>query len=185
MFQKIKTAIKYTRNIFVTGAIVETNKQVEDEITSRIPNEDNLVIIEFGMGHGNITKAILSKIGPNSKVYAFEVHKPFCEHAEKHITDKRLTIINDGAENVNKYVSEDVDSIISSIPFSFFSEEMKSNILKSAYGILKNKGYMSQVLLSAFHFRKYKSVFDNCKRRKILNFPIYHIYHCQKETKKT
>lgn len=181
MLQKIKTAVNYTRNIFVTGAIAETNKQVENEICRHISTKDNAVIIEFGMGHGNITKAILSKAGPNAKVYAFEVHKSFCEHASKAIQDDRLTIINDGAENVKKYVQEEVDSVISSIPFSFFTEDTKNKILNDSYSLLKDKSYLSQVLLSAFHFNKYKSVFDNCKRLRILNFPIYHIYHCQKE----
>lgn len=181
MLQKIKTAINYTRNIFVTGAIAETNKQVEDEICRYIPNKENAVIIEFGMGHGNITKAILNKVGPNAKIYAFEVHKTFCEHASKSIQDNRLTIINDGAENVKKYVNEEVDTVISSIPFSFFTEDTKNKILEDSYSLLKDKSYLSQVLLSAFHFKKYRSVFDNCKRLRIFNFPIYHIYHCQKD----
>jgi phospholipid N-methyltransferase len=181
MLRKLKTAINYTRNIFVTGAIAETNKQVEDEICRHLPNSENPVIIEFGMGHGNITKAILSKVGPNAKVYAFEVHKSFCEYARNNIQDDRLIIINAGAEEVKNHIDGEVDAVISSIPFSFFSEEIKTTILKDTYSLLKDKAYMSQVLLSAFHFRKYKSVFDNSKRLRIFNFPIYHIYHCQKE----
>ena len=115
MYQKFKTSIAYTKNLFVTGAISQSCRSVEIEICRYIPKEDHKIIVEFGMGHGNITREILNNMAPNSKLYAFEVNKSFCDHVRESITDERLVIINDGAENIKKPETMNLHSIISGI----------------------------------------------------------------------
>lgn len=181
--QKIKTSIEFSKNLFVTGAISETSQRVEHEICQRLPTERDVVIVEFGMGHGNITKAILNKISPNSKLYAFEVNEEFCEYVQKSIKDERLEIVNDGAENMNKIVKQQIDGVISSIPFSFFSKEKGMNIIQDAYDSLSDEGFYSQVLYTKFNFRKFQMIFDNCELQKFYGFPTEYIYHCQKKLK--
>lgn len=180
MKQKIKTAIEFTKNIFVTGAITETSRKVEINICKHIPTDEDVVIVEYGMGHGNITKEILSRISPNSKLYAFEVQEDFCKHVEETIQDKRLIIVNDGAENVKKYVSTNVDGIIASIPYTFFSEDMRRQIMQDSYDILASGRFYSQVLYTKFHFKKFKEVFDCCERKMSPNLPPEYIYYCYK-----
>lgn len=180
MYQKIKTSLQFTKNLFVTGAFKETSKTIEREICQHIPKGENKIIVEFGLGHGNITKEILRNISKSSKVYTFEVNRAFCKHVEREINDSRLVIINDSAENFGKYFDENVHSIISSLPFSFFSHKKKKKIIKDSYKALVKDGYYSQVLYSIFSFKKYMAFFDNCKLLRFSNFPIEYIYHCQK-----
>ena len=180
MIKKLKTSIEFTKYLFVTGAITETSKRVEKEICKFIPNGNNKIVVEFGMGHGNITKEILKTISSNSKLYSFEVNKKFCEYVKSEINDDRLIIINDGAENIYKYFDSNVDSIISSIPFSFFSKEKCDAILNNSYLVLSNRSYYSQVLYTRFNFKKFLPVFDNCQLFKFSYLPTEYIYHCQK-----
>src|SRR5680860_433194 len=93
------------------------------KICKYVPNQDYKTIVEFGMGHGNITSEILRIMSSNSKLYTFEVNKSFCEYVRNTISDDRLIIINDSAENIKKHIKEDVDLIVSSIPLSLFSNE--------------------------------------------------------------
>lgn len=181
--QKIKTSIEFSRNLFVTGAIYETSHRVELEICQHIPEDRDVVIVEFGMGHGNITKAILNKINSNSKLYSFEVNKEFCEHVREIIQDERLEIINDGAENMRNLIHQKIDGVISSIPFSFFSREKGMNIIQDAYDTLTNEAYYSQVLYTKFNFKKFQFVFDDCELKKFYGLPTEYIYHCQKKIK--
>jgi len=180
MNQKIKTSFQFTKNLFVTGAFKETSGTIEREICQHIPKGENKIIVEFGLGHGNITKEILRNISNSSKVYAFEVNKDFCKHVEKEINDKRLIIINDSATNLDKYFDKNVHSIISSLPFSFFSHKKRKIIMKDSYKTLTKGSFYSQVLYSRFSFKKYKSIFDNCQLLRFSNFPVEYIYHCQK-----
>ncbi len=179
MGEKFKTGLKFTKNFFETGAFVETNRKVELEICNHIPAHENAVIVEFGMGHGNITQEILNRMSSTSKLYAFEVNPDFCAHVGQKIKDERLTIINDGAENLKEHINEKLDGAISSIPFSFFSKEKGSAIIQNVHDVLKEEAYLSQVLLTKFNFKKFQKIFDDCQLLKIQSFPTYYIYHCK------
>lgn len=181
--QKIKTSIEFSKNLFVTGAISETSRKVEVEICQHIPMDRDVVIVEFGMGHGNITKAILNKISPDSKLYSFEVKEEFCDYVRKLIPDERLEIINDGAENMNNLINQKIDGVISSIPFSFFSKEKGMSIIQDAYDSLSNEAFYSQVLYTKFNFKKFQMIFDDCELKKFYGIPTENIYHCQKKIK--
>lgn len=181
MIKKIKTSIAFTKNLFITGAITETSRNTEIEICKYIPKGENKIIVELGMGHGNITREILNNISLTSKIYSFEVKKSFCKHVESEITDSRLIIINDGAENIKKYINENVDSVIGSIPFSFFSKEKGIGIIQDVYDKLEKNAYYSQVLYTKFNFKKFQQIFNKCYMRSIKHTPTEYVYHCKKE----
>lgn len=178
--QKIKTSIEFSKNLLVTGAITETSRKVEVEICKFLPVDRDVVVVEFGMGHGNITKAILDKISPNSRLYSFEVNEEFCDHVRNTVQDDRLQIVNDGAENLKGHVGQKIDSVISSIPFSFFSREKGMNIIQDAYDSMSDEAYYSQVLYTKFNYKKFEMIFDKCELKKFYGLPTEYIYHCQK-----
>lgn len=180
MNQKLKTSIAYARNLLVTGAISETSRTAELEICKHISKEEDQAFVEFGMGHGNITREILRTISPTSKLYAFEVNKNFCEHVRESITDQRLIIINDGAENLKLHVNENVSAVISSIPFSFFSNKKGLNIIQNAYDLLGDNRYYSQVLYTKFNFKKFQQIFEDCYMKTNKKAITEYIYHCKK-----
>jgi phospholipid N-methyltransferase len=184
MNQKLKTSIAYIKNIFITGAITQSSRNVEVEICKYVPKQDYKTIVEFGMGHGNITSEILRIMSSNSKLYAFEVNKSFCEHVRNTITDDRLIIINDSAENIKEHIKEDLDLIISSIPLSFFSKEKGLGIIQDTYDKLVDNAYYSQFLYSKNSFKKFKQIFEQCYIEIIKNnIPTTYIYHCKKVKK--
>ena len=180
-FKKLKTNLAFTKNLFTTGAISETSREVEIEICSRLPKGDHKIIVEYGMGHGNITREILKNIAPTSKVYAFEVNTAFCHHVKEEIRDGRLIIVNDSAEHVKELVKERaVDAFIASIPFTFLSNEVGARIIQDSYDMLAVGGYYSQVLYTRFNYKKFVKIFDECSITKIPNIPTEYIYHCKK-----
>jgi phospholipid N-methyltransferase len=177
---KIVTAFEFAKNLFTTGALFETTKKTEVEIVSKLSKQPKKVFVEYGIGHGNITKKMLDTIHATSKLYAFEVNQEFCDYVAEHIKDDRLEIINDGAENLTKYVKEDVSGFVSSIPFTFFSKEKRAQILNDTYEKLEKDGTFSQVLYSKFHFKLFDKIFDRAELKKVSRIPLEYIYHCQK-----
>ena len=180
MNQKRKTGLKFLMNFMDTGAFKETSRNAELEICQRIPRDRDVVVVEFGVGHGNITREILATITPGSKLYAFEVVQEFCEHVEQSIKDDRLVLINDGAENLKHHISEPIDAVVSSIPFSFFTEEKGNTIIQSSYDLLNDQCSYSQVLLTKFNFKKFEAIFNECEIVSLGGFPPEYVYHCQK-----
>lgn len=181
MGKKLATSIQYIRNILTTGAVGQTSREVELEICAHLPQGEKKVIVEYGMGLGNITMEVLNTISPTSTLYAFEVNKEFCEKARRTIHDKRLIIINAGAETMKYHIQGSVDGFISSIPFSFFSKEVSDQIIHSSYDLLRPGCYFSQVLLTKFNFKKFTKVFDDCHMIRLGNIPVEFIYHCRKK----
>jgi len=180
MKRKIATSIAFAKNFFVTGAIIETSRYVEIEICKHIPTEDNKIIVEFGVGHGNITKEILKRISPSSKLIAFEVNSDFCKYVNETIVDPRLIIINDSALNLRKHIKENIDVVISSIPLSFFSKEKGLSLIQNAYDLMQNHGYFCQVLYTKFNFKKFQRIFEECYLVSNKKNKIEHIFHCKK-----
>jgi phospholipid N-methyltransferase len=176
----ISAAFKYTKRIASTGALFQTSKKVEKEISRFVDSSKPQIIIEYGAGHGNLTRAILSKMHSESKLYAFEIHGDFCEELQS-LNDPRLKVVNDSAEKINEYVKEDkVDCIISSIPFSYIPTQVLHSIIEKSYQKLCSDGVMSQVLYSTYHLKKYKQYFGKCETKVLLSIPLEFIYHCHK-----
>lgn len=178
---KLKTLFQFTKNIKTTGAIYQTSPKVEKEISSKLSTEGNKIFIEFGLGHGNITKEILKRIDSTSKLYSFEINEEFCELVRSEIKDDRLQIINTGAENIDQHIKGQVDGIVSSIPLTFFDDEKLRLLLEQAKNKLKEGKIFSQILYSKKMRERFIEIFGNCDSVKVPNFPIAYVHHCTKE----
>lgn len=178
----LKSVIDFTKNVKTTGALYQTSKQIEKEICSKI-NQDTKVVVEFGTGLGNITQRILNQLPPDGKLYSFEVNGDFLEDVKDIIKDERLVLINDGAQNFDKYVVEaEVDCFISSIPVTLIPKEVVMEVLQKSYKALRAGNFFCQVLYSPFHKKKFSAIFDEVKIKRAASVPIGFIHHCRKHS---
>ncbi len=178
---KIKTAIEYAKNITTVGAIKESSPKLEKAICSKLDRSKAVNVVEYGMGHGNITKSILAHISDDSRLSSFEINPEFCNHVQGDIQDERLRIINASATDVLEYIKMPVDYIITSLPFSFFSKTVQKRLIHDSYELLKSGGWYSQLLYAVWAGRKLKPVFDTIEMRSFPNFPPEYVFHCLKK----
>ncbi|MGK0413469.1 MAG: phospholipid N-methyltransferase [Polaribacter sp.] len=177
MINSIKTSLSFTKNLFTVGSFKETSSETVSEICSKINPKKKNIIIEFGMGHGNMTKEILKTISSDSMLYSFEINPEFCKHVKDTIKDDRLQVINASALDFGKYVQDEIDNFIISIPFTFLKKEDAQKLVKSCFKFLKPKSYYSQVvyrentLLSFIGSR----TFEKKIVKAIINEKIFHI----------
>lgn len=177
MKEYLKTAIKLTKNIGTTGAISEFSRFVEKEITQNVNPEQPQIIVEFGGGHGNMTRAILGRMHPDSQLFTFELHDEFIPILNE-IADNRLKVIHDSAAEVLKYVSPNtVDCIVSTLPLTIIPKEIRTAIVGNAALSLKENAVFSQAL---YTIRKdiINKHFKECKIEPSMNFPPAFIHHC-------
>lgn len=171
----------YLRNLKTTGALFKTSSLVEREITRNIKYKP-CVVIELGMGLGNITRRIIGKLHPEGKLIAFEVNSDFCEKVAAEIDDKRLTIVNDSASNIKKYLDEEAHYVISSLPISLI--DSAEDLFKNVSEVMADDSTLSQVLLRKNGFEKIETYFERKYSNKVGCFPPYHISHFRKKSKK-
>lgn len=181
MIRKLKTSLAYTKNIISTGAIAPFSKKVGHELCKNLSGEKDKIFVEFGLGHGNITKAILEAISKDAVLYSFEVNEKFCAFVREEIKDPRLVIINDGAQHIKKYIKEPIGGVVSTIPFSFFSKDKQQKIIQDSYDLLEDKTFYAQALYSKLLFNSFDSIFDKTTiTSERNNIPKAYIYQCQK-----
>jgi tRNA A58 N-methylase Trm61 len=81
----------------------------------QIINEGDIVV-DATMGNGYDTKYLAQKVGENGFVYSFDVQeeaiKSTAKKLEKENLDKRVKLILDGHENMDKYVEKEVSCIV-------------------------------------------------------------------------
>ena len=175
-----KTAFRFAVNIRTTGALYETSKRAGQEVSKFVTDRHPQFIVEYGAGHGNITRTILAKMHRSSTLYVFEVNAAFC-HVLNQIDDKRLIVVNDSAERLDQYVHQPVDCIISTIPFSLIPDQVLTAIVLKSQQRLTTTGVISQILYSTYHLKIYKAYFKRVSYKTILSLPLEFVYHCQHE----
>ncbi len=185
MSSKLKTAIAFVKNIRTTGAISQTSKKTEQEITAQITEETKLVV-EFGMGHGNITQVILSKLPQDAKLYAFEVNEDFCAVVREEISDQRLIVVNDSAENLKAHIGEQsVDAFVSSMPLTMFPSALVHTIMDIVVQSLPTHGTFSQILYNKKSHSKFADYFASLEVNGNMSLPPQYIYHCSQPKKQS
>lgn len=165
------------------GAVSSSSKSLGRFMFGKLNYSDAKVIVEFGGGRGVFTREILKLMNSDCKLLVFEVNKVFCNKLKSEIQDNRVMIINDSAEHIGKYLQqnhfEKADHIISSLPLSMFSLELKESILQNITHFLSDMGQFLQFQYAPFDYKRLKSHFGNVKMSfSMLNFPPAFVYRC-------
>jgi phospholipid N-methyltransferase len=126
------------------GAIFPSSKLIVKKIIDKIDFQKAKIIVEYGPGKGVITKKLLDNMHDDASLFVFETNEQFINDLFQ-IKDRRLIIINTSAENArlvlkNRYKTERVDYIVSTIPFTFLDRRMRRRIIYRTFTLLNEKG---------------------------------------------
>ena len=156
---------EFLRQAKSVGAIMPSSKYLVKKMIAPIDFTLLKCIVEFGPGTGIITHELLNRMPVDSKLFVFEINKEFCEKLQGEIKDPRLIIVSDTAENLEDYLAqhniEQVDCIVSSLPFAMIPNGIVKNILTISKKVLKPNGVFIQYQYSLNVYRRLKSIFNN------------------------
>lgn len=174
---------QFTKSAKTVGSIVPSSRFLVKKITDQIDFDKAKNIIEIGSGTGPVTKAILEKMRPDAKLISFEINEEFCRILSK-INDKRLILINDNAENMQRYLRENnfskADYVVSCLPLASLPKQTEKNIINTAFDSLSDEGSYIQFQYSLVSLKKIKKIFPEIKISFTpLNVPPVFIYNCK------
>ena len=115
------------------------------------------VLVDATCGNGYDTLFLSSKISKKGKLYAFDIQKSAIESTKSKFKEKKINIdfINDGHENLDKYINEDINCIIYNLGYLPGSnkkvvtkKETTIKSLKIALELLANNGLIVLVIYS-------------------------------------
>ncbi|MEM7008857.1 MAG: methyltransferase domain-containing protein [Thermodesulfobacteriota bacterium] len=174
------------------GAIAPSNDSLCDLMTDMAELKEVSSVVEFGPGTGVITEKIVNKISEDTTFFAMEINETLVEATKKRCPE--ATVYLDSASSAKKYLDihgeKGCDCIISSLPWSTFSDDLQDDLMDTIIDVLHPGGkfltyaYVPGLIFpSARRFRKkLHEKFDKITRSKIVwtNFPPAFVYYAEK-----
>ena len=129
------------RNI---ASITPTSQAGVREVCKKMNLNKRVVIIEYGPATGVFTNYLLQRMTEDSMIIAVELNENFVKYLNENVQDKRLHIHHDSADNIvdimDRYKGEEADYVISGIPFSLMSSEIRQDIVEKTSQVLRKDG---------------------------------------------
>jgi len=179
----ILTSLKSLKS---TGTIARSSSYLCKGMTSFIDFEKGKNIVELGAGDGVISRYIIEELKADSKLFVFEIHEEFVKQLKYEFKDERVEIISDSAEFIREIMEarkiEQVDYILSAIPFVMLPEEFMKQTVQSCFELLKPGGKFIQMHYSLLPRKAYMDIFGNIEVKFVpLNIPPAFVMVCEKK----
>ncbi len=163
------------KNLKTIGTFTRSSKFLCKEMVKHVDFKGSKYLIELGAGDGVITEYILEKMNPEAKLMVFEINEKFIKKLSS-IEDPRLIIVQDSAEKIEEYMKkyhfENIDHVVSALPFVIFPRATANQIVGDCKDNLKPGGKFIQVHYSLMARKIYRGVFGNVDTRFVfLNIP--------------
>ena len=182
IFSFIKQYVSKPRTV---GAILPSSKHLAEKMIRNIDFANAHCIVEYGPGTGVFTEKILEKKAQDTLVLLFEANKEFyLILEEKYGSKPNIHIVNDSAENIEKYLLthniSGVDYVVSGLPFASLPHNVSSNILTQTKKHLKEKGSFITFQYTLFKKDFIGQYFNRIEIvREIRNVPPAYVFCCK------
>lgn len=146
------------------GQVTPSSRFLADAMVSNVDLKTAKLVVEFGPGTGSVTRSILEKCGPQTNFFTMETNANMISILRRRFPDIR--IVHDSAEFIGNYLKDygvnEVDYIISSLPFALLEPDLGQRILENANKALRPGGVF--VTYQYVHARLLNSVTRKLRR---------------------
>lgn len=158
---ELKRRAKFLRAILQdrdVAAVAASSQHVVRSVLGHLASTPQIVL-ECGPGDGVMTRAFLSNMALNGKLFAIETNSLFIDDLRR-IDDVRLEIIEGRAQDAPIHIEEkgieQVDLVLASIPFSFLTSSERNKFIQDAYTLLSPGGKL--IIFCQYSPLMYKNV---------------------------
>lgn len=128
---------------FNVGALAASSRYLIREALRSQDGKHLKKVIEYGPGNGVMTKALLKRLPPDGQLIVIESNRDFVGLLRE-IGDPRLRIIHGEIQNIIPTLQreglQDIDLIVSSIPFSWLNQEARKQVIADSVTLLAKGG---------------------------------------------
>ena len=134
----------FARNFFANprgvGSVIPSSRRLTQRLLAAVDWSAARTIVEYGPGTGVVTRALLARMAPEARLFAFETNGEFVAYLRRSISDPRLTVIDGSAETVAAVLAAaglaHCDAAVSSLPFSIMPPRVRLRIVAATAGVL-------------------------------------------------
>ncbi|AND83997.1 SAM-dependent methyltransferase [Clostridium tyrobutyricum] len=177
--------MQYLKKPRATGAVLPSSRYLANKMIMDIDFKRAKCIVEYGPGTGVFTEKILENRNSETTVILFEYNEKFYNLLKyKFKNEDNLFIVHDSCENIerylNKYNVEDIDYIISGLPFASLPKSTSINILEETKQLLnQSNGRFITFQYTLLKVKFLKHYFKDIKvKREFRNIPPAYVLSC-------
>jgi phosphatidylethanolamine/phosphatidyl-N-methylethanolamine N-methyltransferase len=188
--QRVQFLKEFLANPTKIGAVAPSGKLLSRKMVEVANLADKQTIIEYGPGTGVVTAQIIRYMKPSSKFFAIELNPAMCEIWRAKFPDR--TLYEGNVMQVTRFCRKEgwnqVDCIISGLPWSSWPERLQRGILDQMMKVLKPGGtfitfgyHVSRILPAGMRFaRLLPEYFSTVERSKPIwrNIPSAFTVRC-------
>ncbi len=131
-----------------TGAVAPSSRYLARAMLQPLNLTPGCVVAEWGPGTGVMTRGLLEVLPSDGLLLAFEISPRFCGYLKTKFIDKRLEILNTGAENLVEELRrrghDHADAIVSSLALGFFSDAGRRQLMDSLVAAMEDSSVYTQ-----------------------------------------
>ena len=136
------------RKIRVTASLLPSSRFLTTAMLDQVNFLTVRNMVELGSGTGVITREILRRMTPDSRLFALEINRNFVRHLRTCCYDSRLTVLHvDASDLLNQLAMHNAgtaDVVVSSLGLSTMTSECRTRIVRQAEACLAPAGIMTQ-----------------------------------------
>jgi len=159
----LRSFIAHPRKV---GAVLPTSRRAVRDMLDMGRLEEARCVVELGAGTGVYTGEILTRMPADGSLLAFEVDPNLASAIGRQISDRRLRVLNESAEDVAAHLhGAKADVIVSGLPYTSLPAPVRTRILDESRRALAPGGTMLVLQYSPFVERELRSRFGEVRRR--------------------
>lgn len=176
---------KFVRHGSTIASFVPSSRFLSRCLIQGIDWEKTKCLVELGAGTGPITKQLVKRAQPHTKLIVIEQDADFCRRLrEKFVGRSNLEIVEGDALNLEQILADrgitTADHVLSGLPLPSFSCQLREAIMAASHKVLKVDGTFRQLTnMPWVYFRMYKNYFEHVRFSLVpFNFPPGGVYFC-------
>jgi phospholipid N-methyltransferase len=175
--------IEHIKHIKTSGTIVRSSPFLIKRLLRAMNFRRARTVVQFGVGTGCITRALLGKMRPDARLISLELNPVFVGECREEIHDPRLTLRQACAGSLPALVDElglgRIDYIVSSLPLAIMDDELVERIIAASDDLLAPDGLFLQYQYSLSQRAVLERRFSDVRVGFTLaNIPPAFVYEC-------
>ncbi len=163
------------------GAVLPTSRRAVKCMLGMADLDRADLVVELGAGTGSHTRAILSRLGPQARLVAFEIDPVLAANVRDRLPDRRLEVVAASAEDLEQHLDGGrPEVVVSALPFTSLPADVGSAILDRAARVLAPDGVLLVLQYSPLITPRLSRRFRWLRRKVCLrNVPPAFLYACR------
>lgn len=178
-----KWTIEALKNPRELSTIFPSSPFLANKIADQLDFSEPRDIAELGPADGALTKPLVKRMNPDSRLLLIEVNDAFCEDLEEkyseHSKADAIEVLNQSAGELDQICTDrdidELDYVVSGLPLTTLPDELSEKVIRTVHRTLKPGGKYVQFQYSQDYRDKIEGVFGPVELHRVwLNiFPAW------------